>query len=307
MKKLSSISSLLLIASVLLMSTAVQARNDYQPSFATPEKALYALLEVIRTNDQDGLETILGRQHRRHIDTRDPASAKVRRKQFYQNIYQDGYRFNAQPDNSLVIEIGPQQWPFPIPLVNEGRGWYFNTAAGLDEILNRRIGQNELATIETMHALVDAQLDYASVDWDRDGVLEYARRIGSSYRNLDGLFWLQVANLPVSPLAAYVADVSEYINDTSAAEPVFKGYHYKILTGQGDNNKGGAYDYLVNGNMVSGFAILAYPSIYGSTGVMSFMVNHVGDIYEKDLGPNTRYIASGIRVYNPDDSWMKAK
>lgn len=286
------------------LSVNANDNDQTQSMFKSPNHAISSLLEALKVNNHELLVRILGGESRQVLETPDKAAETAIRREFYETVTSEGYKLVKQEDGSLVMEVGPQAWPFSVPLKNSARGWYFDTPTGIDELLNRRIGRNELSAVNTMNVLVEAQLDYASVDWDKDGVLEYAQLFTSSPGKLDGLFWEQKDTLPVSPLTAFVEDASMYINESSAGDPVFKGYKFKILFSQGKDNKGGAYDYIVNGNMISGFAILAYPAEYASTGVMSFMVSHEGDIFETDLGDETQSTSSVMSSYNPDDSWI---
>jgi hypothetical protein len=202
-----------------------------------------------------------------------------------------------------VMVIGKNAWPVPIPIVQSDKGWMFDTAAGIDEIIARRIGQNELEAIATLRAYVDAQVRYAGADRDGDDVLEYAQRFISTAGKKDGLYW-QVASADeeVSPFGPFVAELPPYVLERQAGEP-FMGYYYRVLTRQGENAPGGRYDYIINGNMIAGFAAVAVPAEYAETGVMTFVVSHQGRIYEKDLGDDTAIAAAAIQEYNPDGTW----
>ncbi len=292
-----------LISLLMVFSVAAESARNYQAVFKTPTDAVYGLLEAIRTNNYYAISDILGSEYHRFIETPDRAAEAVRRKAFYHTVYRDGYKLVKQDNGSLVMEIGAQAWPFPIPIVWEGNGWRFDAKTGFEELLNRRVGMNELATIKTMQVLIDAQLQYATLDRDNDEVLEFAQKFNSTNGRYDGLFWKNGENESQSPLSSVVKDASEYLTATTRTNPIFKGYHYKILTAQGSNSNGGAYDYIVNGNMVAGFSVIAYPADYGSTGVMTFIANHEGEVFQKDLGNHTRAITMGMRVFNPDDSW----
>ena len=204
--------------------------------------------------------------------------------------------------------VGDEEWPFPIPLVQEAKGWRFDTAAGEEEIINRRIGRNELEAIAMLQALVEAQVEYASEDHDGDQVLEYAQRIASSEGKRDGLYWKadDDAAEDLSPLGPYLNDAGDYTEGKQAGDPWY-GYYFKILLRQGEHPPGGAYDYVINGNMIAGFALAAFPAEYGASGIMTFIVNHQGIIYEKDLGENTEADVKALHTYDPDDSWQPAK
>jgi hypothetical protein len=202
-----------------------------------------------------------------------------------------------------LMSIGAEDWPFPIPIVKTQGGWAFNTLAGKQELLNRRIGANELDTIEVCRAYVAAQRAYIVEAHDGTGVIKYADRIISSPGKHDGLYWPGGAGQETSPLGPLIADAeAEGYNKKGVP---YHGYYYRILTGQGKNAPGGSYSYLINGNMVAGFALIAYPAQYGSSGVMTFIVNQTGVVYQKDLGLKTEAIAKAMKIYNPDPSWQK--
>ena len=200
-----------------------------------------------------------------------------------------------------VLQIGQKLWPLPFPIVKgEDSKWAFDTYAGLEEIINRRVGENELQAIETMRAYVDAQDDYASEDRDDDGVEEFAQKLVSSEGMTDGLFWPTDEINGESPAGGALNQAG--IEDANKGEGYF-GYKYKILTGQGDHIAGGAYDYVINGNMIAGFALIAWPANYGEAGVKTFAVNQHGVLYETDLGPTTDAIIKYIDRFTPDESW----
>jgi hypothetical protein len=196
-----------------------------------------------------------------------------------------------------------------VPLIREAGGWYFDTEAGKQEILSRRIGKNELATLQVVRAYVDAQREYASRDRDGDEVLEYAQKLGSTAGRRDGLYWASDFDGQVSPLGPLVAQAHgegyalEAKGDDALREP-FHGYYFKILIGQGKHAPGGKYDYIINGNMIGGFGLVAWPAEYGESGIMTFIVNQQGRVYQKDLGPKTGKLAATISRYDPDGSWV---
>jgi hypothetical protein len=206
------------------------------------------------------------------------------------------------PDRRSLL-LGDDLWPFPFPVVETDGKWAFDTAAGLVEVVNRRIGENELQAIATAHAYVDVQEEYRETDWDEDGVLEYARKIFSTSGNYDGLYWPSAEGVPDSPAGAFVDAVDE---GASARDSGYFGYRYRILEGQGDNVAGGKYDYVINDNMIAGFALIARPVEYDVTGVKTFMVSHHGTVYEKDLGPESAALADKIVTFDPDKSWSLA-
>jgi len=201
-------------------------------------------------------------------------------------------------DDEVVILVGEGDWPFPTPLVRDGTSWRFDVDKGLAEVIDRRVGRNELAAIALLRVYVDAQIDYARVDWNGDGVLEYAQRLASSQGRRDGLYWPSDGEGAESPLGSLVEGAESYLEKTKPGDPFF-GYYLKVLTKQGDNPPAGRYDYVINGHMIAGFALAAYPAEYGVTGVMTFLVNHRDRIHEKDAGA-----FDGMSEYNPDDSWQ---
>lgn len=269
---------------------------DEPPLFDNPDAAVDAFRKVLTDNDFDGLARLLGldaaklKQAEGVTDTfaqiRDGAARKIT---------------VVDIDNGKILQIGDKLWPFPFPLLkgDEDGKWAFDTQAGLEEVVNRRVGENELATIETLRAYVEAQKDYAAIDRDEDGVQEYAQKLVSSAGETDGLYWPADEVSGESP--AGNLDTSEL--DGAARGEGYFGYKYKILTGQGDNIAGGAYDYVINDNMIAGFGLLAWPVRYGETGVHSFAVNQHGIVYEVDLGPETGTIVKYIDRFNPDQDW----
>ena len=224
-------------------------------------------------------------------------------------------RFAAEYDHAhhieagggkLVLHVGADDFPFPVPLVPDGPEWRFDTAAGKEEILNRRIGRNELDTIQVCLAYVDAQRDYYSQDRNADGLREYAARFASSSGKRDGLYWRTKPGEPPSPLGPLVVRArGEGYGGHQQGTP-YHGYLFRILTAQGPAASDGAYSYMAHGRMIGGFALVAYPAQYGVSGVMTFIVNHEGVVYQKDLGPDTASIARAMKLYNPDSTWKKA-
>ena len=201
-------------------------------------------------------------------------------------------------------------WPFPAPIVKKGDKWSFDADAGREEVINRRVGRNELDTIQTMLAIVDAQREYAAGDADGNGYADYATRFMSKPGKKDGLYWETKAGEPQSPLGPVVAQAVRegYIAIGKARKPApYNGYYYRILTKQGKDAPGGAYDYMVKGKLFGGFAVVAYPSSYGNSGVKSFLVNHDGVVWEKDLGPSSAVEAGKMKAYNPDKTWSKVQ
>ena len=211
-------------------------------------------------------------------------------------------------DAKAVLQIGTEEWPFPIPIVKKGEKWFFDTKKGKEELINRRIGRNELDTIQTCLAYVDAQREYAGKDRDGDGLFEYAQKFVSTPGKKDGLYWEAKPGEEESPFGDLFARATREGYKKTSNKPIpYHGYFFKILKAQGKNAPGGAYDYLVNGRMIGGFAMVAYPAQYGVSGVMTFVVNHDGIVYEKNLGKNTAKIAQAMKLFDPDKTWRKVE
>jgi hypothetical protein len=239
------------------------------------------------------------------------AVADKRRRERFLAAY-DEKNSIASDGDSRVITVGNSAWPFPIPLVKRADGWMFDTDKGREEILNRRIGSNELDAMQVTLALVDAQREYALRDRDGDKIFEYARRFRSEAGKKNGLYWDAKPGeepSPLGPLAAQAQGAGYSAQGPGGGQTVkpYYGYYYKILEAQGKNVTGGAYSYVINGNLMGGFAFVAFPAEYGNSGVMTFVVNHDGKLFEKDLGPNTRAVAPAMKEYNPDSTWTEVK
>ena len=279
-----------------------------QKSFSSAEEAVKATVAAARSNNDKELLAIFGAQGKEIISSGDAVADKQRRGQFLA-AYDEKNRLAAEGENTILI-VGKQDWPFPVPIVKKGQGWVFDTEKGKQEVLNRRIGENELSTIQTCLSVVDAQREYAIKDHNRDGLLEYAQKFRSDKGKKDGLYWEAKAGEEQSPLGRLAARAQRegYRGNTGSDKPVpYHGYYYRILTAQGKNAPGGAYSYLVKGKMIGGFALVAYPAEYGNSGVMSFIVNHDGKVFQKDLGKNTAAVASAMKQFNPDSTWSEVK
>ena len=283
-----------------------------QPTFPTPAAAASALVEAVRSDDPKALSALLGAKAAAALVSGDAVADRQARAKFVA-AYEQKHELSEQPAGKrAVLVIGDDQWQFPAPIVQRGSGWVFDSAAGLDEIANRRIGRNELDTIQTLRAIVDAQREYAAGDPDGNGFNDYARRFRSSEGKKDGLFWPTADGEPPSPLGLLVAKAAQegYGKGAQTPEgghpPPYHGYRYRILTAQGVKAPGGAYSYLVGDRLLGGFAVVAYPAKYGVSGLMTFVVNHEGTVYEKNLGKNTDTVALGMRRFNPDAGWKKS-
>jgi hypothetical protein len=276
-------------------------------SYPTPEAAAQALYEAVKTHDTRSIYKVLGPGSAQLIYTGDQAADQQMRERFLTG-YEHSVKFERSDEANAILLIGQNDFPFPFPLRRGANGWYFDTTAGAEEIVNRRIGENELFAIEFCLAYGDAQLEYAEQDRDGDGVIEYAQKLMSSPRKRDGLYWPTAAGERTSPLGPLAARARRegYTGNGKGTEP-FHGYYYKILVGQGPEAHGGGYDYIVKGNMIGGYALLAYPALWGTSGVMSFTCNHDGVVYEKNLGAHSSEAAAKITRFNPDASWSQVK
>jgi hypothetical protein len=290
----------------LIISGPSQAETVKQRTFASPEEAVKAMIEALKSNDVKAMEEILGPGSKDLISSGDPVADQSLREQFVKQ-YEEKNRLEQSSDKA-VLSIGNDDWPCPIPVVKKDGLWRFDAEEGREEMLARRIGKNEWSTIQFCLAYVDAQREYALKDWDGDGLLEYAQKFGSDKGKKNGLYWKAKQGEEQSPLGhlAAVAHKQGYRKKGENPQP-FYGYYYRILTGQGKNAAGGAYDYMVKGNMIGGFALVAYPAKYATSGVMTFIVNHDGVVYQKDLGPKTERAAQAMKHFDPDSTWKKVE
>jgi hypothetical protein len=269
--------------------------------YATPHDALMALVEAVRNGDRDAILKVFGPENEDMVSTGDAAEDR-RNALELAKMYRQGYRMEPQADGSVVIALGEDSWPFPVPLAQTEAGWAFDAEAGREEVLNRDIGGNELEVIDLMDAYVDLQAAFRLVDLDGDGVMEFARHIISSGESRDGLFWAG----PGSPVGEELARASldGYSDgDTDHAPEPHQGYYFRILTAQTETAPGGAMEYLVNGNMVAGHALLAVPAAHGETGLHSFMVSENGVILEANLGPDTLEKVADMTAFDPGEGW----
>jgi hypothetical protein len=267
-----------------------------QKGFPTPEAAMTAFGDAVAKQDEAALQALLGSNFRELIP---PVGDALREK--FLAAWAQSHTIAPQGPATAHIAVGTDGWTLPIPLTKTDQGWQFNTAAGVDEILFRRVGHNELAVIQTMMAVVDAQREYAATTHDGEPMLVYASRLESSPGKHDGLYWPSQAGEPESPLGpAFVAARAQ-----AAGSEGYHGYRYKLLTAQGPHAPGGAYDYMVKGKLFGGFGVMAWPVRYQDTGVKSFIVNHEGQVYERDLGPKSAEKAAATRTFDPGPGWVK--
>jgi len=293
-----------LAAAAILVAGCLPARTmaqqPGQKTFPSAQEASSALLTAAQNNDEKALLEILGPDAKDIVSSGDETQDAENRANFVQR-YQEMHRLVKEPDGTTTLYAGAENWPMPIPLVNKGNSWYFDTAAGKKEILYRRVGRNEISTIRVCQELVAAEKEYSSA---HNG--EYAQKFLSSEGQQDGLYWKAGNGEPPSPIGPLVAQaVAEGYSPTHDGSPAtpYRGYLYRILTRQGVSAKGGAKSYIADGKMTGGFALLAYPAEYRSSGVMTFIVGADGVVYRKDLGPNTAAIAKALKSYNPDATW----
>lgn len=294
---------LIVILTVLLALAPGAQSAEVGTTFANPEEAAQALAKAASTKDRDAVRAILGLATDEMIAA-DPVQAANDLGKFA-DAFKVAHRLTNKSDTEITLEIGKDSYPFPIPLVKQGDRWYFDTDAGKDELLTRQIGRNELDTLETVRTYVDAQREYASRDRDGDQVLEYAQKFTSSPGKKDGLYWDADIDGEISPLGPLVAEAQEegYSKKDKGGPVPYHGYFFKILTRQSKSAPGGDYDYIINGNMIGGFALIAWPAQHGKSGIMTFIVNQQGRVYQTDLGPKSDKLAPAIKSYDPDSTW----
>jgi hypothetical protein len=291
---------------ILLMwclSTRSIAQQQGQKTFSSPEDASNALVTAAQSNDEKATLDILGPDGKQIVSSGDEIEDAHNCANFVQK-YQEMHRLVKEPDGTTTLYIGAENWPMPIPLVNKGNSCYFNTEAGKKEILCRRIGRNEISTIRVCQELVAAEKEYYSTQHN-----EYAQKFFSDEGQHNGLYWKAADGEPQSPIGPLVASAAAegYAKSEESAPTPYQGYYYRILTCQGKNAPGGAKNYVANGKMTDGFAFVAYPAEYRSSGVMTLIVNTDGVVYQKDLGKKTDVLAKAMKEYNADSSWQKVE
>jgi len=279
------------------------AENDAQ-RFASPEDAVAALIEAARQDGNDKIAVVFGSGYQDLFSSGDEVEDKNNRAEFLKLT--EKWAVEKDGSDKANLQFGPDGWVFPVPLIKTGEQWQFDAEQGKAEILNRRIGRNELNALAVMKAYVEAQVEYAHGDHDGDEVAEYATKLSSEPGKFDGLYWDEQEGHGKSPLGPLVAQAKAegYKPKSGSGTSIpYHGYYYKILTRQGSNAPGGKYDYIINGNMIAGFGLLAFPAEYGSSGIMTFVVNHQGKIYQKNLGEKTAELAQTMKSYDPDATW----
>jgi hypothetical protein len=277
-----------------------------QARYDSPDEASEALISAVTAGETGAVLRVLGEETAPLVESGDAIADANTRSEFVA-LYAAAHRWESEGADVSTLVVGDNDWPFPFPLVKEEQGWRFDTAGGIEEILDRRIGENELAAIQASLAYVDAQREYYWSNPQGAPLLQYARSLVSSAGQKDGLFWEAADGEAPSPLGALfaAARAEGYLGDSELRPAPYYGYHFRVLTGQGAHAAGGAYDYVVGDRMIGGFGLLAYPAERGSTGVMSFIVNHDGVVYSKDLGVDTATLAIAMTRFDPDESWKR--
>jgi len=307
-------------AALLAIAPAAQAQAPSQSTFSSADDALQALVSAAKAKDRETLAKVYGPDYDQLLSGDEVEDAKDL--DDFATAAGESAQLQKVDDSTYTVAIGKDNWPTAIPLVQKDGKWFFDTKAGLDEVINRRVGEDELSAITTCRAYAVAQWEYfTESDWDHDGVAEYAERFLSTPGAHNGLYWETADDDNPSPLGKLIAaaQAEGYGPDSSATDAAGKGgsdkeatgidrapyhgYYFKILTRQGLHAPGGKYNYVINGNMIAGYALVAYPDKWGNSGVMTFIINQQGRVYEKDLGPNTARLASAMTEYNPDPSW----
>ena len=294
-----------ILGMLVALLTAAETALAEQAHYASPEAAAQALIDAAVASDMDALKVVFGPEAE-ELSSGDPVADANNFEKFVDAaVTAAGIEQEEGDDSRATLVIGEDDWPFPIPLVKDDQGWRFDMDAGLDELYIRRIGTNELYALAVLDAIVDAQREYHAVDRDADGILEYAQKMGSSEGQKDGLYWPADEGEPQSPMGPLVAQaVAEgYEKSKDGSAVPYHGYYYHMLTGQGSNASGGAMSYTRDGNSVDGFGVLAYPAEYGNSGIMTFVVDKQGIVFEKDFGEQTPALAAQIEVFDPDNTW----
>ena len=298
-------STLRRLALALMLAAPIATTAAPQETFATPQAAVDALKAALKADGDEAMIAIFGEKHKDMVISSDRAASSATRAKALAGM--QAFLVLREPSaDQRVLVIGDQAWPFPIPLVRVGDRWRFATELGAEELANRRVGGNEYNAIHVLRAFVDAQRDFASVDRDGDGVLQYAQKLASTPGKRDGLYWTAdpAKGEEMSPFGPLIAESSAYLKGHSAGDP-YRGYIFRILTRQGANAPGGAYNYVINGRMIAGFAMVAFPAKWGESGVKTFIVNQNGKVYEKNLGKNSTAIGAKMTSFDPGPGWVE--
>jgi len=300
----------LLVTAVSVFVLSVPLIAASQKHFVSPEDALKGLVAAVKAKDKAALDQIFGPSSK-DLLSGDAVQDAAESEEFTKHVAEKT-SLVKENDSKVIIYLGNENWPYPIPLAKKNGQWFFDTEAGKEEVLNRRIGEDELTAMLVCRTYVKAQREYILKDWDGDGILAYAQKLRSDPGKRNGLFWRHAQGEAASPLGELVAQarIEGYKKEKTVfkEQPVpFHGYYFKILTKQGEHVPGGKYDYIINGNMVGGFGLVAFPSNWGKSGVMTFIVNQQGKVYQKNLGPDTMKIAQEMQSYDPDETWTLVK
>jgi hypothetical protein len=282
------------------------AQQTTQTTFESPDKAATAMFDAAKTGDTNALTQIFGPDSKELLASGDPVADKNNREQIVKK-YEEMHRLVTEPDKTVILYIGAENWPFPIPIVEKNKVWFFDTAKGKKEVQFRRIGRNENFTIGTLQSLVDAEKEYATTTHDKDTTKQYAQKILSDEGKQNGLYWKAAPGEPASPIGPLIAQATREGYEKGGKPVPFHGYYYRVLTSQGKDAPGGAMSYMTDGKMTKGFAFIAYPAEYRNSGVMTFIVGQNGVVVQKDLGTNTATIATSIKEFNPDKTWTVAE
>jgi hypothetical protein len=295
-----------LAAATLALLAGCDLLGGEQAAYESPERAGQALIAAVRSGETSEILRVLGESARPVVESGDAVDDSNRRNEFIA-AYTAAHRWVSETPEVSTLIVGGEDWTFPFPLVNQDDGWRFDTTIGIEEILDRRIGENELAAIQASLAYVDAQREYYWSNPDGAPMLHYARSLVSTPGQKDGLFWETSEDEAPSPLGELfaAARAEGYLLDGAARPVPYYGYHFRMLTAQGEHAAGGAYDYLVGDRLIGGFGLVAYPAERGTSGVMTFIVNHDGVVYSKDLGNDTAKLATEMTRFDPDPSWKR--
>jgi len=298
----------LFITVFVFSSLPASAATARQKGFSTPDDAALALVKAIESKNRKEVEAIFGPEAKILTSSGDPIEDKADAERFLK-AFKEAYTIRPRSPEVAILHIGSQDFPFPIPLVKDGNTWFFDTKAGREEIVNRRIGRNELGAMDVLRAYVDAQREYYEMKLGANGAREYARKIMSAKGKKDGLYWEVKEGEQESPFGPLVASASEegYTAGKKKGMVPYNGYFYRPLAGQGSHAAGGAKQYIVNDGMTGGFALVARPAKYGSSGIMTFIVNQDGTIYEKDLGKHTDRLVKEMKLFDPDETWRPVR
>ena len=291
---------------VVIATQAACSRSTPGKDFASAEEALEALVTAAKADGPKALVEVLGPEAKPVIDSGDPVQDRNSREKFLQE-YAAAHTLDRSVEGRTTLEVGADKWPFPFPLIERDGRWFFDSTAGVEEIVNRRVGANELSTIQSCLAFVDAEREYYTRNVQQDTLLQFAQKLVSTEGRKDGLYWPTPPEEMPSPLGEQFAQARAegYFEKGVTKSTSYHGYIYRLLKAQGPNAPGGAYDYMVRDKMLGGFALIAVPAEYGSSGVMTFIVNHEGVVFSKDLGPETPKVAQAIDTFDPDKSWTR--